>query len=151
MRRIIVGQDDRVGSWVLERTGGQWKGESVTIGLEEDGKLVAGALYEDFNGANINIALAGEGRNWLNREFLWFTCYYPFEQLKVRRVTALVASSNETSINFCQHIGFVREATLEQAHPSGDLIVFRMFREDCKWLNLKGRKHGQKLLNTRNS
>jgi RimJ/RimL family protein N-acetyltransferase len=137
VRKVIVGEDSRVGAWILERTGGQWKGDGVTIGLEEDGKLIAGVLYEDFNGANINIAVAGEGKRWLNREFLWFVFYYPFIQLKVRRVTALIASTNQASINFCQHIGFVREATLESAHPSGDLFVYKMFREDCKWLKIK--------------
>ena len=145
VRGIITGRDDLVVPWVLERAGGTTFSDGASIGYATDKGLVAGALYDNFNGANINISLAGEGRNWLNREFLWFLCYYPFEQLKVRRVTALIAESNQASIKFSKHIGFVHEATLENAHPSGDLLVYKMLKENCKWLNLKGNSNGKQI------
>lgn len=141
---IVVGQDEVVGPWVMQRTGGTWNGE-VTIGLtNQSHELVAGVLYDNFNGVNINLAVAAEGKHWLNREFLWFCFYYPFEQLRVERITCLVADRNEKSKRFCNHVGFVHEATLEKAHPLGDLLVFKMFKQDCKWLTLKGKQHGQK-------
>lgn len=152
MKEIVTGMDFLVAPWVMERTSGVWNpGRGVSIGLSEDGNLVAGVLYEDFNGANVMITVAAEGKNWLNREFLWFSFYYPFEQLKCKRITALIVSSNQDSIRFCEHLGFVHEATLKDAHPSGDILVFRMLKEDCRWLNFKGKKHGQRYENTRRS
>lgn len=150
MKEIVTGQDELVANWIFQRTGGTWSGDGKTIGLWDTNKncLVAGVLYDSFNGANINISIAGEGKEWLNREFLWFGFYYPFEQLNVRRMTGLVACDNKDSINWCERCGFVLEATLEKAHPSGDLYVYRLLKEDCKWLNLKGKKHGQQIRRT---
>lgn len=135
MKRIITGQDDRVGPWVAERVGGKWvSGLCPTIGLEQDGELVAGVMYADWNGANIMMHCAGIGKNWLNREFLWFAFWYPFEQLGCRRVTVSIASTNEDSLRFCRHLGFVHEATLTDAHPTGNLEIMAMRREQCRWL-----------------
>lgn len=135
MKQVIVGQDERVGPWVCERTGGTWiPGRGSTIGLEEDGELIAGTLYEDYNGANVNVHLAGIGKKWLNREFLWFCFYYPFEQLKVKRLTGIVPSCNDDAMRFDLHIGFRHETTLKDAHPKGDIHILVMRREDCRWL-----------------
>lgn len=113
-----------------------------SIGLERRGELVAGVVYDYFNGANINMHVAAEGVNWLNREFLWFCFYYPFEQLKVRRVTGLIPDSNHQSKRFAESLGFELETRLQDASPTGDVLVYRMFKPQCRWLGLKG-KHGK--------
>lgn len=127
-----------VGPWVVARGGGIWfPGRGTAIGkLNEAGELVAGVLYEDWNGANIVCHIAGEG-NWATKEFLHIIFDYPFNQLGVKRITAPNASDNATSINLVKRMGFELECTLTQATPSGDLLLFRMFRDDCRFL--KGR------------
>ena len=45
-----------------------------------------------------------------------------------------IETSNEMSHNLAKKLGFTHEATLQRAGRSGDLHVYRMFREDCKWL-----------------
>ena len=127
-----------VGPWVVARGGGTWfPGRGTAIGkLNESGELVAGVLYEDWNGANIVCHIAGEG-NWATKEFLHIIFDYPFNQLGVKRITAPNASYNATSINLVKRMGFELECTLTQATPRGDLLLFRMFRDDCRFL--KGR------------
>lgn len=141
MKQIIVGQDDVVGPWVCERSEGAWHaGRGTTIGLydEEAKELIAGVLYEDWNGANVVMHVSAvPGRRWLTREFLWFCFYYPFEQLNVNRITILVPSNNLEARRFDEHLGFILEATLKDAHPDGDLLLYAMRKEDCRWLNLK--------------
>jgi len=134
---VIVFDVDRIGPWVCSRAGGTWvKGRGTGIGLERSGELIAGVLYEDYNRANIVCHIAGVG-NWLNREFLWTIFDYPFRQLKVKRITTTVAQSNTRSQRFTQHLGFTLEARLKDAHPSGDLFIYRMMAADCRWLRLK--------------
>jgi len=117
------------------------KGRGTTIGLEKDGELVAGVLYEDYNGANVLMHVAAiPGRKWLNRTFLYICFTYPFVQLDCRRVTGIVPSTNWDALRFDIHLGFEVEAVLKDAHPSGDLMVLRMFRENCRWI---GANHGQ--------
>lgn len=138
MKSIVTGQDSVVGPWVASRTGGTWTPHRGTsIGLEQDGELVAGVLFEDYNGANLIMHCAGIGKKWLNREFLWFAFWYPFVQLACKRVTVIIASTNKDSLKFCAHLGFRPEATLKDAHPSGDLEILSMRLEECRWLEIK--------------
>ncbi len=134
---LIVFDVERIGPWVCARAGGTWTpGRGTAIGREVNGRLVAGVLYEDYNHANVVCHIAGEG-NWLNREYLWTIFDYPFKQLKVRRITVPVASVNARSQKFVIHLGFVREAVLADAHPQGDIYVYKMTAESCRWLRLK--------------
>lgn len=129
-----------VGPWVSEKTGGTWcEGRGSAIGRIKDGELVAGVLYEDFTGANIVCHIAGVG-NWANREYLGIIFDYPFNQLKVRRITVPICSTNAKSIALVDHMGFKIEAELTQATLAGNLLIYRMFRDECKYL---GGKYGE--------
>ena len=141
MKRIVIGQS--VVSWVATRTQefGNF-GASVGFGVEENGRLIAGVVFSDYNGVNIQMHVASDGsRNWMTRELLWMVFDYAFNQAKVKRITGLVGEGNIEARNFDEHIGFVVETTLESAHPTGNLIVYKMFREDCRWLKIRSR-HG---------
>lgn len=126
-----------VGPWVCARGGGTWtNGRGTAIGKLKDGKLIAGVLYEDWNGANIVEHIAAEG-NWACRRFLNVMFDYPFNQLGVRRITAPVAATNIKCINLVTRMGFTLECTLAQANPDGDVHIFRMFKEECKYIRGK--------------
>lgn len=145
VKRILTGHDDVFGPWLMNRINGQWiPHRGSTIGLWEDGKgPIAACLYESCNGASVVGHLAGIGRKWMNREFLWFCFYYPFEQLKVNKILGLVESSNLEARRLDEHLGFHLEATLKDAAPNGDLLIYSMTRDQCKWLSLKDRYRGQ--------
>lgn len=96
--------------------------------------------FTQWNGPNIFVAVAVEDKRAVSREFLFFCFWYAFEQCGCRRITALVNEDNLTSIKSIEHLGFTREATLIDAAPNGDVIVFRMIKEDCTWLRNLRRK-----------
>ena len=122
-----------VGPWVCEKAGGTWiKGRGSAIGLIKK-ELVAGVLYEDWNGANIVCHIAGIGR-WATRDYLRIIFDYPFLQLGAKRITVPVASENLTSRKFVEHLGFELEATLKDAHPAGDILIYRMTPAMCRYL-----------------
>ena len=135
MRKIVIGQP--VVAWVA--THGQDFGNfasSVGFGVEDENGLIAGVVFSDYNGANINMHVASDRtKRWMTRELLWMVFDYAFNQAHVRRITGLVGEGNTEAQNFDKHIGFKLETTLEAAHPTGDLLVFKMTREDCRWLN----------------
>ena len=111
------------------------------IGLEEDGRLVAGVKYDNWNGASVCMHVAAEpGAKWMTRGYL-FACFdYPFNQLKARKVLGPVAASNAQARRFDEHLGFKVEATIADAAPDGDLLIYSMTRDHCRFL---GMKHGQ--------
>lgn len=136
---LITDQHDYVGRWVAGRVKATYRPGDTTIGLLDPVKgLVAGVLYQNFNTVNISAHIAAEpGARWLTREFLHAIFDYPFNQLGVKRITGFVPAWNLAAQRFDEHLGFVREATLEDVLPEGDLIIYRMKRQDCRWLTLK--------------
>lgn len=139
---MITVDAEHVGPWVCSKLGIDWIPNSHTaIGKIKNGKLCAGVLYEDFTGTNVTAHIAGQD-NWPDRQFLWMIFDYPFNQLGVKRITAPVASTNEKSIALVKHMGFSLECKLSQAIPGGDMLLFCMFKEQCKYI--RGR-YGEKL------
>lgn len=106
------------------------------IGLEKDGDLIAGVLYEGFNGVNCWMHVAAlEGSRWLNREYLQTCFHYPFVQVGVKRVSGAVDASNVAARRFDEHLGFKQEAVLHgAAADGGDVILYVMRREDCRYV-----------------
>jgi RimJ/RimL family protein N-acetyltransferase len=140
VKQIVLHQDRIIGEWVCARTGGYYT-EGTAIGLLSNGRLIAGVLYDHYNGASIAMHVAGEG-NWLTRDFLRICFHYPFEQLKVRKVIGMVSSANKQAQRFDEHLGFTLEATIKDAAPDGDLLLYSMTREQCRFF--KGYEHGRK-------
>jgi RimJ/RimL family protein N-acetyltransferase len=105
------------------------------IGREIDGGLVGGVLYESFTGRNIFMHCAGRGKKWISKSLLKAAFFYPFEQLKVDRVSAWVDESNAASRNLIEKIGFTQEAKLKGAAPDGgDVIFYVLWKKDCRFL-----------------
>ena len=138
---LVYGQDERVGRWVEEHGGGEWRPGAKCIGLESRGELIAGVQYDWNNGASCYMHVAALGRRWLDREFLWYCFYFPFVQLGCNVVIGLVGEDNLDARRFDEHLGFTLHTSIPDAHPSGALRVYTMRREDCRWLKLKGELH----------
>jgi hypothetical protein len=142
VKRVLTGHDDIFGPWIIQQCGGNansWhKGRGVTIGLWEDGVgPVAGQIYENCNGTSIVGHLAGVGKRWMNREFLWYCFYYPFIQLGVKKIIGPIYADNLEARRLVEHMGFSLEATLKDAAPKGDLLLYTITEDACRWLKLK--------------
>lgn len=134
MTRIVVGDNERVCKWMLERGAGSPNQTAQCLGLEKDGELTAGVQYESWNGASIWMHVAGDGKNWLTREFLRACFDYPFRQLKAKVVVGLVPAVNKQAQRFDEHLGFKLHSTLPDGHKEGDLLIYTMRPDDCRWL-----------------
>lgn len=148
MKIIVPNSPDVIGPWVCQRVGGEWRtGRAQAMGLVEvtDSipKIIAGVLYEDYNGSNLFMHVAAEGSRWLTREFLRAVFDYPFRQLGCHRVSGVVPVSNLAARRFDEALGFEHEATLKEAFNGEDLLVYRMFRHQCRWLSLKDKRNAE--------
>lgn len=139
MKKVIYGEDKRVIDWVGPRIDEDDFGNAVGIGLEEDGELIAGVVFNLYTGPSICMHVAAEpGRRWLTRDFL-FRCFaYPFLQLQCNRITGLVRVDNLDAQRFDEHLGFKREGLMRKAATDGtDFILYGMLKEECRWLEIK--------------
>ena len=136
MKRVIYSENDRVVSWVAERIDEQRFEGAVGIGLEEDGELIAGVVFNMYTGPSISMHVAAvPGRRWMTREYLWRCFAYPFLQLGCRRITGLVRVDNLEAQKFDEHLGFKREGLLRQACDDGtDMIVYGMLKSECRFI-----------------
>lgn len=129
-------RDTRVIEFVEERIGGKVHGPCSAVGMEEDGRIIAGAIYERCNGHNVFFHGASDGsKRWASRELLRAAAEHAFVTLGVPRMTTMVAETNKDALRFDLKFGFREEARMKNAaHDGSDLIILVMWREDCRWL-----------------
>lgn len=133
---LIYGNEERLLPWARERIGlSGFRRDAYSIGLERDRELVAVVVYDGFSDADANMHIATDGsKRWMNKELLLAAFAYPFNQLGLRRVTAMVPAKNTAALEFDEHIGFVREGYHPKALPGDDLISLGLLRENCRWI-----------------
>ena len=135
MSHQIISDPMRVWRFVHASTGVPASSTMKGLGLEKAGELVSGVLYENWNGVNVfmHVALA-PGARW-TRRYLWYSFYYPFVELGVKRISGWVEASNLEARRLDERLGFRAEATLAgAAHDGGDVILYVMRREECRHL-----------------
>jgi RimJ/RimL family protein N-acetyltransferase len=140
MKTVVYGQDQRVCKWVGDRIDEPDFGQgAVGLGLEEDGELIAGVVFNMYTVASICMHVAADpGRRWMTRDFLWRSFAYPFIQLGCNRITGLVRVDNLEAQQFDEHLGFVKEGRLRCATTDGtDMFIYGMLRKECRWLGVK--------------
>ncbi len=139
---------ERIARWVAARTGGTYDGLGTSIGLEKGGELIAGVVYDGYNGRSICMHVASNGeKQWLSRGFLRECFEYPFLRLKVKRIIGLVDSTNLAAIRFDMALGFKLETEIPDAGPVANLCILSMSPSRCRWLHLKER-HGKQIEST---
>ncbi len=137
---LVIGKE--VVSWVARQTAefGNF-GTDIGIGWERDGQIIAGVAYANWNGVGVECHIASDrSRRWLTREYLWTIFDYPFNQLGAQRITVCVGEGNMDSARFVKHLGFILEARLKKAHPTGDLCIYRLLAHECRFLQVRHEK-----------
>ena len=138
MKIIIANQHERVGLWACNILGATFNKESsVCFGLEEDGELIAGVIFDNYRVKSIAMHVAAIGKRWLCREFLWACFDYPFRQLNVNKVIGYVSEDNLDAQRFDEHLGFTIEAIIKDADQGGDVLIYTMTKEQCRFLEIK--------------
>ena len=133
--KIITDDQERIGRWLHERIEGVYSPNLGSyIGLEKNGEIIAATGYEDFTGTSVRTHIAVEGR--ITKEFLRFIFWYPFEQLKVKKLIGLVSGGNEKALKLDKNMGFVEEAIVKDVYPNGDLHILTMTKEQCRFLTI---------------
>jgi len=113
-------------------------GVDTLISRSENGKLRGGIIYQDYTVESIAAHVASLGGAWLNRDLLWAIFDYPFVHLKCRNIFTQTRSRNRKGLDFTKSLGFKEIVTIPEVFPDGeDVVVFRMRREECRWLRLK--------------
>jgi RimJ/RimL family protein N-acetyltransferase len=145
--RLVVSfeitSDHAAGHWTAQKVdGGYFQERSRSIGLKKNGEFVAGVIYENWHGKSITCHIAVTGR--MTSAYLGAIFYYPFNVCKVGKIIVPVSSANIASIKFVEKMGFQEEARINNAMPDGDMVIFTMPKDQCKYLE---NRYGKKCTN----
>lgn len=135
MKVTIWDRPREVGEWICARIGGVFDPAGATaIGLESNGALIAGVMFDHWNGRSIAMHVAGEGGHWMTRQFARDCFGYAFNQLKATKVLGFVDSKNAAARRYDEHLGFQLEAVITDAGKEGDLLIYSMTPGQCRWI-----------------
>lgn len=135
---VVYGADREVGEWAAERIPGGYLGpDAKALGVVKNGNLIAGVIYDNFNGVNVEMSIATEpGSFWADRSTLHSVFHYPFVTMGCEAVTISVAMSNVKSLNLVTKLGFEPEAIIGFAARDGSsLLILKMFKDKCRWID----------------
>lgn len=135
----LAGKEEILAEWAARKMDLHRLWKEYTCIAQMDGvNILAVVVYTDFSFPNICMHIAGVGKKWLTRQFLYKAFWYPFEYLKCTRVTGIVSSKNREAQVFDEHIGFIKEGLLRKAGSENeDLIIYGMLKEECRFLQRK--------------
>lgn len=112
-----------------------WDEKAVAIGVEKNRKLIAAVVYTDYHAHMIEMHIVSVDSSWATRHTLKVFFSYPFSQLKLNRVQAILAASNERAISMAERLGFTKEGHHPCAFMGGvDAVSYGMLKQNCKWL-----------------
>ena len=137
----MIRTGESVARWVCKKLHSSYSEGSEGIGLEKDGKLVAGVCYDNWTGRSIMAHIVVDGK--MTPGYLYAIFHYPFQHAGAEKVYCPIAESNTESIRLCSKMGFEREATLSDAHPDGDIYLYSMKRENCRFT---GARYGKTII-----
>lgn len=139
---LVNNNQELLVDWLCDRIGYVPTPYMRAIGsVGPDGNLNGVVGFDGFNGASVQMHVAGEP-GWLDRAILRAAFHYPFVILDCAVVLGIVPSGNTAALRFNQDLGFTTVAIIPDAHPDGALILMQMRREECKWLKMRADMRG---------
>ena len=99
------------------------------MGIERDGEIVAGVLFNHFEGADVHVSIAGTG--W-TRELIRAVGRYVYEQLGCERMTVITADA--AIARYAERLGGKIEGLLRSHFGLGrDGIVAGILRDEWRY------------------
>lgn len=124
---VILGQDYR-----------HELGHKVIAQVGAAGLLVLAVLTDIVPGMRAELTLwSRSSRGCAGRDFLRAVFGTVFNEWRCVRLSAVIAASNRPSHRGAVALGFVPEARLERWFGDEDGVIYRMYRERCRWIKEK--------------
>jgi L-amino acid N-acyltransferase YncA len=136
MSKLVYDDQPALLRWAAECIGLRcFRGDAKAFGVMSAGQLRAVVVWDTFSevDCSMHVASRGDG-HWLSRDALKMAFGYPFIDLKMRRVTALIPAKNTEAIRFNEHLGFKLEGLCPEAMPDDDIQIRGMLRRECRFI-----------------
>jgi len=133
----------QVGHWTAAQTDGAfWPDRSVAIGLEHDGRLVAGTIFEMWNGRSVVCHIAWQK---VTPTYVAAVYDYAYNVANVDKIIGPISSNHTRALNLVRKMGFSEEARIKNAAPDGDIVFMTQTPDRCRFIEAR---YGQKITGT---
>lgn len=120
--------DERVAAFVAQEVGSEIFPPYTCAGIEKDGRIVAGVVFNCFTGADIEITVASE-RGAMTRGFLRVCARYVFTTLRCER--ASITTEKSDVVRFAERLGGkVEGLKRNQFGPGRDAYLVGILKEE---------------------
>ncbi|URQ76166.1 MAG: GNAT family N-acetyltransferase [Candidatus Ochrobactrum gambitense] len=125
----MIVTDQRVSRFVSDVVGKGFVPPFTCMGIEKNGEIIAGVIFNVFEGNDVHFSAAGKG--W-TKGFLAEVGDYVFRQLKCERMTAL--TEQEKVMKLALRLGGQVEGKLRNHFGAGrDAILIGILKDDYPW------------------
>jgi RimJ/RimL family protein N-acetyltransferase len=125
----VIVADERVALFVSQKVGKGFVPPFTAMGIEQDGEIICGCIFNVFEGTDCHVSIAGSG--W-TRSFCREVGRYVFDQLGYIRMTALTEAPEV--VGFAERLGGQVEGLLRNHFgPGRDAFVIGLLREEYKF------------------
>lgn len=126
----MIVTDERVADWIGKELGfgvfPPWK----AMGVEKDGKIVAGLLFNCFEGKDVHVTACGSG---FGKNFLQSVGDYVYNQLGCSRMT--FKTEQESVVRLAERLGGKIEGKLRHHFENGnDAWIVGVLRDEYRYL-----------------
>lgn len=127
---MIVTDDPRTLEYVAARNGTKFYPPFSSLGIEHEGEIIAGVVFNCFTGPDIAVTIAGKSGAF-NRSFLDRVGKYVFDQLGCLRIS--ITTEQDKIIDFAIRLGAQTEGRKRNLFGEGrDGTVLGLLRENWK-------------------
>lgn len=146
--RLVIGQDAIVSRFVgslIPFEVGEFD-ECVTVGVDRDGELIGGFVFNNWSpeAAVIEVSFAGIDKRWLTRQVLFAAFTYAFDQLGCQMVCSRTPASLKHAVRIAHAYGFKQVTVPRLFGRNEDGILSMLTVEDWRANGFhKENAHGQ--------
>lgn len=125
----MIVADERVAQFVSDKIGAALVPPFTAMGIERNGEITAGVVFNCFEGADVHFTAAGKG--W-TKEFMRAVGDYVFRQLGCLRMTA--TTEQESVISLARKLGGQVEGRMRNHFGVGrDGIIIGVLAEEYRF------------------
>lgn len=135
MAEELVWNDPTIAPEVARRIGvPDWLGPRHAASFHVDGKLRGAAVFDSFNDFDCAIHLYIEPDTQIPPWVFTAIFTYPFTQLKLKRVTAMIREDNEPALRLAFRNGFEIEGRKRWGAGDAHELILGLLASDCEHL-----------------
>lgn len=101
--------------------------------VSELGRPMCAFVFNDCTGGNIEMSVFAE-RGGITRGVIRYVANYAFGKNNCRRLTVRTRKRNKRVLQLAPRYGFTYESVMKHYYTDDDAVVFRMLKQDCKYL-----------------